>query len=163
MKKEFWRKAPQCPTCTHHCPEGKRLDSIDPKTIWKEACRFCGYSFWPELEDAEICFDFKSQGRDSLKSDKAAKDKWAREHPCLHCAFYETNGIEYYDHPERGKLEDWNAEHRCRGYVPIKEKDKNGFCSSYLSVNQWAEVESTPIYEGQRIRKWDEFRAINTK
>ena len=40
MKKEFWRKAPQCAKCVYHCPEGTRPDSIDPTTVWKEACHW---------------------------------------------------------------------------------------------------------------------------
>ena len=38
MEKEFWRKAPQCNKCIYHCLEGRRPDSIDPESIWKEAC-----------------------------------------------------------------------------------------------------------------------------
>ncbi len=162
MKKEFWRKAPQCSSCVYHRPEGKRPHSVDPDTIWKESCFICGFSFWPELEEAEICFDYASQRKDSAMVDKAEKDRWAKKHICSRCAFYETNGFEYFDHPEIGKYEAWNADFRCRGYIHIIDNDHNCFCSSFLSLEQWAEVESTPIYEGQRIRKWEEFRRVNS-
>lgn len=75
MKKKFWRKAPQCAKCVYHCPEGARPDSIDPTTVWKEACHCCGYSFWPELGEAEMCFDFKTEGQNSAAKDKAEKEQ----------------------------------------------------------------------------------------
>lgn len=161
MKREFWRKAPQCAKCVYHCSEGTRPDSLDPSTVWKEACRFCGYSFWPELEEAVICFDFKSEGRNTSK-DKVEKDKWAKKHLCSQCAFYGMNGFDLRDTKLIKNKDEWNAECRCRGYCPNKENDKGGFCSDYLSLDQWAEVEATPIYGGDRIRKWEMFRSINT-
>ena len=124
MKKEFWRKAPQCAKCIYHCPEGPRPDAIDPTTDWKEACRCCGYSFWPELGDAEMCFDFKTEGQDSATSDNAEKEQWARQHLCFRCAFYEMNGYDAYVPldcgSEASKREEWRNERRCRGYVSIK-------------------------------------------
>lgn len=130
MKKEFWRKAPQCAKCQFHCPEGTRPDSIDPTTVWKEACRCSGYSFWPELEESEICFDFKTEGQNSSSKDKAEKEQWAMQH-------------------------------RCHGYTHDPAHDKGGFCSSFLTIAQWAEVESLPIYNGERKRKWAEFKEMN--
>ena len=168
MKKEFWRKAPQCKTCTYHCPEGKRPDSIDPESIWKEACHCCGYSFWPELEEAEICFDYKGKAG-TAATDRADKERWAKKHLCIECAFYETNGLSAYiplDRRDKGgeaaKLAEWNAERRCRGYVHDESHDKSGFCSSFLSLSQWAEVQACPPCSEEKRRKWEEFRAQNT-
>ena len=177
MKKEFWRKAPQCTKCIYHCPEGIRPDSIDPTTVWKEACHSCGYSFWPELEEAEICFDFKTEGQNSAAKDKAEKEQWAKQHLCINCAFYETNGLSAYvplnwkdeddnaplgGRKEASKLLEWMQERRCRGYVHVKEKDLNCFCSSFLSLNQWAEVQACPPCSEEKGRKWREFTALNT-
>ena len=166
MKKEFWRKAQQCAKCIHHCPEGSRPDSMDPTTVWEEACRCCGYSFWPELEEAEMCFDFKTEGQNSAEKDKAAKDQWARQHLCIHCAFYETNGFDVYVPLDKGseadKMREWRNDRRCRGYVSVKEKDLNCFCSSFLSLSQWAEIQASPLCSEEKIRKWREFTALNT-
>lgn len=166
MKKEFWRKAPQCAKCQFHCPEGTRPDSIDPTTLWKEACRCSGYSFWPELEEAAICFDFKTEGRNSSSKDIAEKEQWARRHLCINCAFYETNGLSAYvpldGKSEESKLLEWMQERRCRGYVHVKEKDLNCFCSSFLSLNQWAEVQACPPCSEEKGKKWREFIALNT-
>ena len=53
MKKECYRKSPECGGCTFHRPEGKRPEAqIDPDAIWKEACSDTGYSFDPELGPA---------------------------------------------------------------------------------------------------------------
>lgn len=165
MKKEFWRKAPQCAKCVYHCPEGARPDSIDPTTVWKEACHCCGYSFWPELGEAEMCFDFKTEGQNSAAKDKAEKEQWARQHLCIHCAFYETNGFAVYVPLDKGgeaaKMAEWMQERRCRGYVSVKEKDLNCFCSSFLSLNQWAEVQACPPCSEEKGRKWREFTALN--
>lgn len=177
MKKEFWRKAPQCAKCVYHCPEGTRPDSIDPTTVWKEACRCCGYSFWPELGEAEMCFDFKTEGANSAAKDKAEKEQWAKQHLCIHCAFYETNGLSAYvplldvkqeedqvmsESTKAKILAEWNQERRCRGYVSVKEKDLNCFCSSFLSLSQWAEVQACPPCSEEKGRKWSEFTALNT-
>ena len=165
MKKEFWREAPQCLKCVYYSPVGTRPDSIDPTTGWKESCLCCGYSFWQELEDAEVCFDFKTKGRHPSK-DKDEKDRWAKQHRCIHCAFYETNGLSVYVPLDRGgetaKLAEWNAERRCRGYVPVNEKDCNVFCSSFLSLNQWAVVQACPPCSEEKSRIWKEFIALNT-
>lgn len=163
MKKEFWRKAPQCEKCVYYCPKGNGRDVLDPKLVWREACRFSGYTFWPELEDAAICFDFKSEGQTSVVKDKAEKDKWVKQHLCNRCAFYGMNGFDLRDMTLIKTVEEWNEQHRCRGYVNRAENDKNGFCSSYLSLEQWAEVEATPIFGGKRIRKWEEFRVLNQR
>ena len=56
----------------------------------------------------------------------------------------------------------WNQERRCRGYVSVKEKDLNCFCSSFLSLNQWAEVQACPPCSEEKGRKWREFTALNT-
>lgn len=55
----------------------------------------------------------------------------------------------------------WHAQDRCHGFFRSKEADKNCFCSSFLSLPQWATVSSTPIRAGQRIRKWEEFKELN--
>ena len=85
MKKEFWRKAPQCSKCVYYSPEGTRPDPIDPTTEWKEACLCSGYFFWPEMEDAEICFDFRTKGRHPSK-DKDENDQWAMVQACPPCS-----------------------------------------------------------------------------
>ena len=162
MKREFWRKAPQCKKCIYHIPEGKRPDSNDSGTVWKESCRFTGHSFWPELEEAEICFDFRSTGKDAEIADQAEKDKWAKGHLCAKCAFYGMNGFDLRDQTLIRWPEEWHAQHRCRGYVHCIDHDKEGFCSSFLSIDQWAIIEATPIYGGERRRKRDLFREINT-
>lgn len=166
MKKEFWRKAPQCTKCIYHRPEGNRPDSIDPTTVWKEACHFCGYSFWPELGEAEICFDFKTEGQNSSTKDKTEKELWAKQHQCIYCAFYENNGLDVYVPIDKGgataKLAEWRTERRCRGYVYVKDKDCNSFCSSFLTLSQWAEVQTCPPYSEEKSRKWREFTALNT-
>lgn len=166
MKKEFWRKSPLCNKCIYHSPEGKRPDSINPESIWKEACHCCGYSFWPELEEAEICFDYKSIENNPAE-DKAQRDKWAKQHQCIGCAFYETNGLSVYIPLDRGgetaKLAEWNAERRCRGYVYDKAHDKSAFCSSFLSINQWAEVQACPPLSEEKSRKWRELTAYNIR
>lgn len=166
MKKEFWRKTPQCTGCIYHCPEGTRPDSIAPSTVWKEACHCCGYSFWPELEEAEICFDFRTEGQDSAAKDKAEKEQWARQHLCIHCAFYETNGYDPYvpldNKSEADKMREWMQERRCHGYVHVEDKDFNCFCSSYLSLNQWAEVQACPPFSEEKSQKWRDFTALNT-
>jgi len=157
MKKEFWRKAHQCAKCIYHCPEDTRSDSIDPTEVWKEACLRCGYSFWPELEEAEMRFDFKTEGQNSAAKDKAEKDQWARKHLCIRCAFYETNGLSTYvpldGKSETTKLAEWMQERRCHGYVNVKEKDLNCFCSSFLSLSQWAEVQACPPGSEEQSRK----------
>jgi hypothetical protein len=101
---------------------------MDPTTIWKEACSHSGYSFWPQLEEAEICFNFKNKDIASRKKDKAETLEWVKKHPCTKCAFF----------------------------------GMNGFCSSFLTLDQWAELQSTPIYDSERMHKWDAFREKNT-
>lgn len=166
MKREFWRKAPQCAKCLFHCPKGTRLDSIDPTIAWKEACHCSGYSFWLELKEAEICFDFKTKGDNASYKDNAKKELWAKQHLCINCAFYETNGLSAYvpldGNSEASKRQEWMNERRCRGYVHVKDKDLNCFCSSFLSLNQWAEVQACPPCSEEKRRKWDLFREINT-
>lgn len=131
---------------------------MDPTTIWKEACSHSGYSLWPQLEEAEMCFNFKTKGLGSERKDKAEKLEWAKNHPCSKCAFYEMNGFDLRDMKLIKDEEDWYAQHRCPGYASVKEHDKDGFCSSFLTLSQWAEVEATPIYGGERMRKWEQFR-----
>ena len=64
MKKECYRKSPGCAGCVFHRPEGKREGTvIDPDAVWKEACGYTGYSFYPELEPDEICFNRLSEGQ----------------------------------------------------------------------------------------------------
>ena len=166
MKKEYWRKAQQCAKCVYHCQEGTRPDALDPTTVWKEACRCSGYSLCPELKEAEMCFDFKTEGQNSAARDKAEKERWARRHLCKRCAFYETNGFDVYVPLVKGgeteKMREWRDERRCRGYVSVIEKDLNCFCSSFLSLNQWAEVQACPPYSEEKGRKWREFTALNT-
>ena len=161
MKREFWRKAPQCAKCIYHCPEGPRPDSIDPHTIWKEACRSYGYSFWQELVEAEICFDYKTDQIIHDVEDQKEKDSWAKIHLCSSCAFYEMNGYELCDKSIVGNQAEWDALHRCHGYIWNDEVEPEGNCLSYLSLEQWAIVEGTPIKEGERIRVWEKFRAEN--
>ena len=162
MKKEYWRKAQQCAKCVHHCPEGPRPHLMDPTTIWKEACSHSGYSFRPQLEEAEICFNFKNKDIASRRKDKTEMAEWARKHPCRKCAFYDMNGFELRDKKLIKTEEDWYEQYRCPGYAHVKEHDKDGFCSSFLTLDQWAELQSTPIYDGERMQKWDAFRDDNT-
>ena len=164
MRKEYWRKAAQCAKCVYHAPAGTRPDSMDPEAVWKEACHCCGYSFWPELEEAEMCYDF-STGPGFEKVDKAEKEFWAKGHLCSQCAFYDMNGYSAYIPLDRGgeasKRAEWNLERRCRGYVNVKEKDCGSFCSSFLSLDQWAEVQSCPPCSEEKGHKWNEFIAKN--
>ena len=162
MKKDFWRKSRQCADCIHHRSQGLRQESTDPVAVWKEACRFSGYSFWPDLEECEICFDFESSGSDTRKQDKTGIDRWVNNHLCSQCAFYGMNGYDLCDKTIIRNPGEWNAQHRCHGYSRSKEADKNCFCSSFLSLPQWAAVESTPIRAGERIRKWEEFKEQNS-
>ena len=174
MKKEFWRKAPQCDTCRYHCLGGKREDSIDTTTEWNEACHRWGYSFWPELEQAAICFDAEAFDLNVALKNKTDKEIWVKTHLCSQCAFYERNGEAYVDPPFKSqwdteaslakkKEEEWAMQHRCHGYANDPAHDKSGFCSSFLTIPQWAEVEALPIYNGERKRKWAEFKEMNLR
>ena len=162
MKKELWRKSSQCTDCIYHCPEGLRKESIDPTTVWKEACSFSGYSFWPELEECEICFDFERAGSNTRKQDKARIDRWVNNHLCSQCAFNGLNGYDLCDKTIIRNPGEWHAQHRCHGYFHSMEAEKNCFCSSFLSLPQWATVELSPIRAGERIRKWEEFKVQNS-
>ena len=162
MKKEFWRKSHQCSDCIYHSPQGLRQDSIDHATVWKEACRFNGYSFWPELKESEICFDYVSVRSNTEKKNMTRIDRWAHQHLCSQCAFYGMNGYDLCDKKIIRNPEEWHAQHRCHGYVHEKDADKSGFCSSYLSLTQWAVVETTPIQGMERGRIWEEFKEQNS-
>lgn len=163
MKKEFWRKSRQCADCIHHRSQGLRQESTDPVAVRKEACRFSGYSFWQELEECEICFYFESAGSDTRKQYKTKIDRWANKHLCSQCAFFGINGYDLCDKTIIRNPGEWHALHRCQGYFRSKEADKNCFCSSFLSLPQWATVESTPLRDGERIRKWEEFKKQNSR
>lgn len=112
-----------------------------------------------------MCFDFKTEGQNSVAKDKAEKEGWARLHQCLRCAFYETNGYDAYvpldNKSEADKMREWIQERRCRGYVSVKEKDLNCFCSSFLSLSQWAEVQACTPRSEEKGRKWRELIALN--
>ena len=159
MKKEFWRKAPQCAKCIYHCPEGTRPDSIDPTTVWKEACHCCGYSFWPELGEAEMCFDFKTEGPDSAARDKAEKEQWARQHLCHQCAFWENNGIAYLDCEDKNRQAEWELGYRCQGFLHLPGDEP--ICRTFLTIEQWKEIESTPTESYARGEKYSLFRKRN--
>lgn len=139
---------------------------MDSTTIWKEACSHSGYSFWPQLEEAEICFNFKNKDIASRRKDKAETLEWVKKHPCTKCAFFGMNGFDLWDKKliknEKDWEENWNEQYRCPGYAHVKEHDKDGFCSSFLTLDQWAELQSTPIYDSERMHKWDAFRDDNT-
>ena len=146
---------------------------MDPTTIWKEACSHSGYNFWPQLEEAEICFNFKNKDIASRKKDKAETLEWVKKHPCTKCAFYERNGEAFVNPISKSKSdneailakkkeEEWLTQYRCPGYAHVKEHDKDGFCSSFLTLDQWAELQSTPIQDDERMHKWDAFREKNT-
>ncbi len=162
MRKEFWRKAQQCDKCIYHCPEGMRPGSLEPDTHWKEACRFCGTAFWQKLEMAEICYDFATDLIDLEGKDKKEKDVWARRHLCSKCAFYGMNGFEIRDKNLYKEKEDWDDQLRCRGYVHIPDKEPDGLCASFLSMDQWSIVELAPV-GAERIRRWNAFRNENIK
>lgn len=173
MKKEYWRKSRQCQKCKYYRPEGTRPDSIDPTTVWKESCRCAGYSFQQGLKEAEICFDFESFEKESSSEDKEMKELFVRQHLCFFCAFYDNNGLSVYvpidenrrkseESKELSKKEEWRNERRCRGYVHEEGIDIDCFCSSYLSWEQWAEIQSYPPGSEEKIRKWQELSASIT-
>lgn len=63
MKKQYYdHKCVKCPVCGWFQPEGKRPSTVDPETVWPEACGNYGYSFdlnrYPEL--ADDCEGFQS-------------------------------------------------------------------------------------------------------
>jgi hypothetical protein len=182
MKKECYRKSPECGGYIFHRPEGKRPEAqIDPDAIWKEACGDTGYSFVPELGPEEICFnhlDDKQWDRVQKTSGACPLDKtisprtqlWARiitanskdwvdRHVCRNCAFFALNG---YDLCGMEMKQSWFTTLRCRGYVsdPSRES-KCGVCSDYISLKQWAEILRTPIDGGQRSAAWDRFKSGN--
>ena len=183
MKKECYRKSPDCAGCVFHRPEGKRQGAvIDPDAVWKEACGCTGYSFYPELEPDEICFDrlseeqwikiqktSDSRGSEDLsprallwvKTTAENSKKWARGHICTTCAFYGLNGYDILDKVQKKKLS-WFTTLRCRGYVfdPSREA-RCGVCCDYISLDQWATIVRTPITDGRRIAAWDGFKREN--
>lgn len=78
-KKEYYRKCLLCPGCAFHRPEGKRPGSIDPDTIWKEACGLYGYSFFQDLEPAADCEGFKTPAQHAADLARKEQEKKMRK------------------------------------------------------------------------------------
>lgn len=77
------------------------------------------------------------------------------------CAFFGLNGYDIYDKERKKKLS-WFTALRCRGYVfdPSREA-RRGVCCDYLSIDQWAAINRTPVTDGLRIAAWDGFKREN--
>ena len=187
MKKESYRKAPQCERCVFYRPEGPRPGSIDPDIIWKASCGYAGCSFQEDLEPADICFDAvsvtqwkgivveknKNKEAESEVSYRYGKwydaiaannDAWRKSHPCASCAFFGRTGAASYlnkdDKPDPG----WFSERRCRGYVHAPEREKSPeACCDYISARQWTEICLTPKKAGRRRALLARFLEENRK
>lgn len=172
MRKPPFIKARQCSNCIFFVPAMDLNDaSIIGHSRYKEACRLNARAFTPFGEDAEICFDYKSIDRESSLNTILS---WKVKHPCSKCAFFEENGrdftnLEDYQYsvdvrlrkPEHSEEERraliWDS-CRCSGYWYVPNES---FCRSFLTIEQWKAIESTPWDEDAKAEKLEEFRQIN--
>ena len=162
MLKSPFCKVRTCEKCVYFIPQRDlSITSIIGAPHWKEACRFSAHAFAPCVPEADICFDFKNASIDSKTENLNIKEDWAKVHLCHQCAFWENNGIAYLDCEDKDRQAVWERFHRCHGYLQLSSDEL--VCSTFLTVEQWKEVESTPMEGFARGEKWSLFRKINAE
>ena len=160
MQKPLFCKARMCENCVYFIPKRNPSDtSIIGSPHWKEACSLSAHALASFMPEADICFDFKSASSDTKLMDNNIKDNWAKEHLCHQCAFWENNGIAYLDCEDKNRQAEWERGYRCQGYLHLPGDEP--ICSTFLTIEQWKEIESTPTESYARGEKYSLFRKRN--
>ena len=165
-----------CENCAWH---ELKTDEATGKS--NEVCGYAGYRFWPGLEPAERCFDaMNEEQKKSVYNAPVSVEQlrkrwidivdtnhkaWAATRKCKTCAFFGFAGAKYdaENMSRKGDSISIHYDSRCRGYYNNLEEEPQGLCCSYLTMDQCAATQQTPIQGGERIALWNKFREENNK
>jgi len=135
MKRKFNQKCHECLSCAFN-QENEEGTGI---------CNYSGYSFDPNLPEAEKCFNYLTTEQwESIQSNKTESTKsemwktvsagnnhdWRDNHCCRDCAFFPLN--ENVNATDKGKRE-WINSYRCPGFA---EDNSNG-CIDHMTFSQY--------------------------